>query len=172
MKKLVMKLGAAAAVLALSGCATIIGDPAQVVPIASTPSEASISIVDERGSEVFKGNTPTTVTLQKSDGTYWGGKTYTVKIAKEGFESQSVVLKATPNGWYLLGNFVFGGLIGWFVVDPLNGDMYTLSPNEIKASMQGAAAKTSQSDFSKDGLKIVLVQDVPADLRAKMVRVN
>ena len=65
----------AAAIIAtstLSGCATIMGDKTQMIPISSTPSDASIVITDERGTEIFKGKTPTSVTLEKSDGTYWG----------------------------------------------------------------------------------------------------
>ena len=46
------------------------GQPTQLVPIMSTPSDASILVTDEKGVDVFKGQTPTTVTLAKSDGSY------------------------------------------------------------------------------------------------------
>jgi hypothetical protein len=114
--------------LVLFGCATIMGDSTHTLPIASSPDGTVIEITDEKGVEIYKGQTPTTVTLPKSDGSYWGGKKYTVKLTKEGFETQSVNIKATANGWYIAGNLVFGGLIGWFIVDPLNGKMYNLTP--------------------------------------------
>lgn len=42
-------------------------------------------------------------------------------------------IKASANGWYIGGNIVFGGLIGWLAVDPFNGGMYTLKPKETNA---------------------------------------
>lgn len=155
--------------LLLGSCATIVGDKTQLVPISSTPSEANIAITDEKGSEVFKGKTPTTVTLQKSDGSYWGGKDYVVKISKDGYMEQEIPVKSSPNGWYIAGNFIFGGLIGWFIVDPLNGAMYTLSPEQISASL----GEKSANNNATDGLiSIVLLQDVPASLRQQMNKLN
>jgi len=55
-----------------AGCATIVGEETQLIPIGSTPDEANIVIRDETGAQVFKGMTPTTVNLQKSDGTFSG----------------------------------------------------------------------------------------------------
>lgn len=66
--------------LLTSSCATIVGDKTQFLPIHSKPDNATISIVDEKGKEVYNGLTPATVELDKSDGTYWGGKKYEVTI--------------------------------------------------------------------------------------------
>ncbi|MEK8035016.1 hypothetical protein AACH06_29725 [Ideonella sp. DXS29W] len=156
--------------IACSACATIVGQPTQVVPISSTPSDAAITIVDESGVEVFKGTTPTSVTLQKSTGKYWGKKSFTVTIAKAGFQPQTIPVTASANGWYIAGNFVFGGLIGWFIVDPLNGHMYTLSPEAVAASLSTVAA---HNNTATDGsIAIVLLQDVPDSLRNQMVQVR
>ena len=156
--------------LLISGCATIIGDKTQLMNISSQPSGAQITITDEKGKAVFEGQTPTNVTLDKSDGSYWGGKSYTVKIAKEGFETQSIPVKSGVNGWYIGGNFIFGGLIGWFIVDPLTGAMYTLSPDKIEASM---GQKTAHNNRAEDGnIAIVLLEDVPVQLRDKMVMIR
>jgi len=158
------------AVLVLSSCATIVGDKTQLMNIASNPSEATISITDERGQVVFEGKTPTNVTLQKSDGSYWGKKSYTVKISKDGFAEQSIAVSASANGWYIAGNFVFGGLIGWFIVDPMNGAMYTLAPKDINSNL---TAKTAHNNQFKDGnIAVVLMEGVPALLRDKMVKVG
>ena len=115
MKRSVVKSIVLCSVL-LNGCATIVGDKTQLVPISSTPSDARVVIIDETGSEIFKGTTPTTVTLPKSDGSYWGKKNFSVEISKDGYKAQVIPIKASANGWYIAGNFVFGGLIGWFVV--------------------------------------------------------
>lgn len=154
---------------AIGGCATIVGSPTQLVPISSTPSDAAIVIVDEVGTEIFKGTTPTTVTLPKSSGKYWGGKNFTVKIAKDGYNEQTIPVTSSPNGWYIGGNILFGGLIGWFIVDPLNGHMYTLSPEAVNGTLAG---KTSHNNLGRQEIAVMLIQDVPAELRDQMKRVN
>ncbi len=157
------------AISILSGCATIVGEPNQLLPISSDPEGASVVIIDEAGSEVFKGVTPTSVTLAKSDGSYWGGKEYKVAIRKDGFSAYELPIKASPNGWYIGGNLLFGGLIGYFIVDPMNGNMYTLSAKEVSATLSQKTAENSQQN--KD-LSIMLIDDVPENLKSKMVKVN
>ena len=153
----------------LSGCATIVGEPTQLLPISSTPDGAAILITDEKGSQVFKGVTPTTVTLEKSDGSYWGGKSFKVEISKEGHETLEVPIQASPNGWYIAGNIVFGGIIGWFIVDPMSGDMYSLSAKEVNATLNGASQGKSKNTSD---VSIVLLDDVPEKLKAKLVKLN
>lgn len=159
-----------AAVCLASGCATIVGDSTQLVPINSTPSGAEIAITDETGSVVFKGVTPASATLHKSDGSYWGGKTYNVVVSKPGYHAQTIPLKASANVWYIGGNFIFGGLIGWFVVDPLNGKMYTLSPQAITAAL---GEDVAHNNMATDGsISVVLLEDVPEALRSHMAAIN
>lgn len=170
MKHVIKSFVVSCSVLSLVGCATIMGDKTQLMSVNSTPSEAEVKITDEQGLHVFSGKTPTTVTLQKADGSYWGGKDYTVTISKEGYETQTIPVASTPNGWYIAGNFVFGGLIGWFIVDPLTGAMYNLSPEQINASL---STTLSHNNTATDGnISIVLLEDVPAHLREKMTRIN
>jgi hypothetical protein len=156
--------------VACAACATIVGHPTQTIPVSSVPGDAAVWIVDEAGMEVFKGVTPTTVTLLKSTGKYWGKKSYTVTITKPGFQSQTIPIAASATGWYLAGNLVFGGLIGWFIVDPFNGNMYTLSPEAVAGTL---AASTTHNNKSRDGsITIVLLEDVPMSLRGEMVAVH
>jgi hypothetical protein len=164
-----------AAVLSITACATIVGNKTQLMNIASNPSEADINIADEKGQAIFQGKTPTNVTLQKSDGSYWGKKSYTVTVAKPGYAAQTIPVTASANGWYIAGNFVFGGLIGWFIVDPFNGAMYTLAPQDISATLGDNKGdnKTSNNNRFKDGnIRIVLLEDVPGALRDRMVKVG
>jgi hypothetical protein len=121
------------AISQFSACATIVGNPNHVLPISSTPSGANIKVIDETGKNVFEGKTPTTVNLPKSDGSYWGGKSYEVTLSRDGFNPKTIPVKTNPNFWYIGGNFVFGGLIGWFIVDPLNGGMYDMYPSAVEA---------------------------------------
>lgn len=152
------------------GCATIVGDRTHLMLLNSTPSNAIVEIVDETGAAIFKGKTPTSVTLEKSTGKYWGKKSYTVKISKDGFKIQTISVIAKPNGWYIGGNIIFGGLIGWFIVDPFNGAMYNLTPDKINASI---GMEEAHNNSATDGnISIVLLEDVPQHLRDKMVRIN
>lgn len=152
--------------LFLASCASIVGDSAKTVGLNSQPTKANVAITDETGQEVFSGTTPTTVSLEKSDGSYWGGKEYTVQFSKDGFQAQTVRLETSPNGWYLAGNLVFGGVIGWFVVDPFSGKMYTLSPDDVNASLPEG------SQISSNELRIVLLEDVSEAMREKMTAIN
>ena len=76
-------------------------------------------------------------------------------------------LAAGANGWYIGGNIIFGGLIGWFIVDPRNGGMYTLSPKALSSSLTEAAAALPPT---KDGeIAVVLLRDGPHPLEPTAV---
>tara|TARA_B100001123_G_C14823115_1_gene833058 strand:+ start:31 stop:519 length:489 start_codon:yes stop_codon:yes gene_type:complete len=150
--------------VALSGCATIMGEKEQTVKISSTPDKAEFTITDEKNTEIESGNTPKTVTLDKGDGSYFGGKTYNVEFKMAGYESKTVTIHSKANGWYIGGNIIFGGLIGWLIVDPFTGAMYNLTPDEVDADLEKT---TSQSD-----IHVVLLKDVPKALHSKMKKLN
>lgn len=132
MKKLIAPLMAC---LTLAGCATITGDKTQTIPLMTNPDGVSYKVTDERGVVVSEGVTPSSITLSKHDGTYFGKKSYTVTFEKEGYSPVSTHLQANANGKYILGNFFFGGLLGWLLIDPLNGGMYNLSPEKVLVDM-------------------------------------
>lgn len=167
MKKAILLAG----LLAMSGCATIVGDKTQLVGLKSTPDGATVSITDEKGESIFKGNTPTNVTLQKGDGSYFGGKTYSVEIAKPGYKSTKFTLDTNVNAWYILGNVAFGGIIGWLIVDPFTGAMYNISPEEVSSTLSEEKS-TAQNDVDAKNLHVMLLEDVPSPLRHHMKRIN
>ena len=121
--------------LALQGCATLMGDESQIVPINSTPPGASILVTDEQGKIVYRGKTPVSIAIKKSTGKYWGGKNFRIKLAKDGYISQNIQVNSSPNALYLAGNLLVSGGIGWFMVDPFNGKMYSLAPEGIDATL-------------------------------------
>ena len=157
------------AVMALVlGCATIMGKSSpETLNIRSTPDQADVTITDETGVEVFKGKTPTTVTLSKKKG-YFSGKKYNVKICKEGCSDRYVTVDTKLTGWYF-GNLIFGGLIGILIVDPATGGMWTLDTNEINTTLE-IAQKTSQMEAPQLG--VALLSDIPITLRHKMVKIS
>lgn len=152
-------------IMALSGCASIIGKSSpQLITINSTPSEANLRIEDIRtGAVIHAGKTPYTATLARNAG-YFKSARYQVVIEKDGYAAKQFIVDGTPNGWYIGGNFVFGGLIGWLIVDPLTGAMWTLSPELINAEL---GAKTTLIKTG-DGLAIALKSDVPRELQEKL----
>ena len=153
----------------LISCATIMGKSApETLNIRSTPDQASVVIADESGTKIFEGKTPTSLPLEKKKG-YFSGKKYTVKITKEGYAEHSVTVDTRVNGWYIGGNLIFGGLIGWLIVDPATGAMWSLDTNEINTTL---AASKQGAMIEPNGAVIVLLQDVPVSLRDKMVKVS
>jgi hypothetical protein len=152
------------------GCASIVGDTSQNIGISSEPKSASVVITNEDGRSVFEGTTPATVNLDKGDG-YFSGQSYMIRISKKGYESQTIPVTAQPNGWYIAGNFVFGGLIGWFIVDPATGAMWNLTPDEITASLHENDSD-DQSASAESQIKVTLLQDVPVELRSKMTKIR
>lgn len=152
----------------LISCATIIGKGTpELLNIRSTPDQARVVIADESGVKIFEGKTPTSLPLEKKKG-YFSGKKYTVKITKEGYAEHTVTVDTTVNGWYIGGNIIFGGLIGWLIVDPLTGAMWSLDTNEINVTLE--SKKGAMIDPNK--VYFVLLQDVPLSLRDKMVKVS
>ena len=150
--------------LSISGCASIVAGGDQKIGIQSDPSEATIRILDADGTTVFNSQTPATAVLKKGNG-FFKGANYRISIEKQGYKTQEVVLTSSLNaGWYLLGNFLLGGIIGWLIVDPMTGAMWSLSPEKVNAQM----AKETSWLGQKDGLMIVLLKDVPDDVRKVM----
>jgi len=152
----------------LISCASIMGKGGpETLALRSTPDQATVVITDEGGAKVFEGKTPTTVSLEKKKG-YFSGKKYTVKISKLGFAEQSVTVDTKANGWYIGGNLLLGGLIGWFIVDPATGAMWTLDTNELNVSLDAS----QKANLTEPHVNVVLLEDVPISLRSQMVKVS
>ncbi|KUJ83028.1 hypothetical protein AWR36_010840 [Microbulbifer flavimaris] len=158
-------LGASIAALTLaSGCASILSDSKYPVTIASTPSGANFSVVNEAGLDVHSGVTPDTITLDASDG-FFSSATYTVNYQMAGYNEQSFQLKAGMDGWYI-GNILLGGLIGMLIVDPATGAMWKL-PATAHVSLQSQTASTSV-----DGLTIASIDQIPEELQSQLIPVE
>jgi hypothetical protein len=155
------------ALLFALGCASIVSKSSYPIIINSQPDQATITIKNEDGLSIYRGSTPTTVTLKPSTG-YFQGQSYTVTFSKDGYEEQTAFINYELDPWYI-GNILFGGLIGLLIVDPLTGAMWTLEPDVLQI---GLAEKTASLDSNEPTLHIVLIDDIPNHLRSKMVRVK
>lgn len=94
--------------------------------------KAEFIVSNKTGGQVHSGTTPATVTLPAKAG-YFSGETYKVVYSRTGFSTTTTSLDTDLNGWYL-GNLVFGGLIGFLIVDPLTGAMWRL-PEEVHVTL-------------------------------------
>lgn len=124
--------------LGLGGCAQFVGQSDQAIPIRSTPENATVVIRDRQGNRVFKGTTPTIVSLPKSDGSYFGGQRYDVELSLPGHQSRRVTLYPNTTLGYVLGNILWGwpvGVIGGLMIDPWSGHMYNLSPHTVNVQL-------------------------------------
>ena len=152
----------------LSGCATIMGQSApEALNVRSAPDQATIVITDESGTKIFEGKTPTSLPLEKKKA-FFSGKKYTVIINKDGHTARTVTVDTKVNGWYIA-NILFGGVIGLLIVDPATGAMWTLDTKEINVTLE---ASKPDAATAPNNLRIVLLNDVPASLRDKMVQVS
>jgi hypothetical protein len=165
--RLLHPVGVSVAILSLAACASIVSDSKEVVTINSSPTAAQIAIADQSGAEVYRGTTPATVTLDASAG-YFDGQAYTVTFSKQGYEPATVKVDSRINGWYV-GNIVFGGFIGWLVVDPLTGAMWALDSEHVSGTL---AETVAMDETSSPQLRIVALDSVPGSARSSMIRVR
>ena len=112
------------ALLFSTGCASIVSQSTWPVNVSSFPESAKFSISNENGVKVHTGVTPSVVSLKGSSG-YFNGESYHINFSKEGYQDTISTLDSEINGWYF-GNLLFGGLIGFLIVDPASGAMYKL----------------------------------------------
>lgn len=147
--------------LPLIGCATIMKGGDQNIAFRSDPAGAKIAVYDSRGTLVTDGKTPVTLPLKKGDGYFQAAK-YRVVFEAPGYAKKEIWLSGSLEaGWYIAGNFVVGGLIGWLIVDPITGAMWNLKPDAVSANMDPQVS-------SKDptALNVVLISEVPQELLA------
>lgn len=138
----------------MTGCATIIYGDTTDVSITSTPSNAKITVKNNKGDVVFKGTTPTVVTLKTSDG-YFRREHYQITFKHKKYPSKTIDLVARFNGVSVL-----GGALGLFVIDPLTGASFRL-PKHVNADLG-----------DKHSLRIIDINELSDEQRALLVRID
>jgi hypothetical protein len=170
MKTQLIIMAALFTVMPLAGCASMVSGPSGKVQFTSQPGNAQVTVVDvsrKTPKTVFTGTTPATATLKRGAGFFQPAK-YMVTFTKDGYTTLEQKIKTGINGWYIGGNFIFGGLIGYLVVDPLTGAMWTLEGN-CSAQLKPAG---SASVSDGNGLTVVSMDQVPPNPRPQLRRVN
>lgn len=130
---------AAAVILSLTGCASIVSKSQWPVTIQSKPAGAKCVVAKADGVAIHTGDAPMTVTLASSKG-FFSAAEYKINCQKEGYQPTEAKLEGSISGWYLGGNLLFGGLIGYLIVDPATGAMWKLEDNLTVTMAQLATA--------------------------------
>lgn len=167
MKKRILNVTmiAIAAPILLSSCATLFGKSSYPVSINSNPTGATVSITDKKSKEVFKGQTPATVTLKSGAG-FFSKAEYQVRISSAGYAEQVIPVNFKLNGWYF-GNLLIGGVLGMLIIDPATGAMWKLDTPPINVTL----SKTTAS-VENPSLKIVDIASIPKEMRQHLVRIR
>jgi len=119
-------------ILFSTSCATIFSKSTYPLTVNTSPSEANITIVNAKGIEIFKGNSPTTVNLKSGAG-YFKKAAYQLKISKHGYEEQIIPIDFKLDGWYWL-NLL--NSVGILIVDPLTGAMFKLENDRVHTTLK------------------------------------
>ncbi len=122
--------------LLVSGCASIVSGRSQSISVRSDPSQADVTIIDSKtGNTITAGKTPLKVSLDKGSGYFSGGR-YRLILDKPGYERCEYTIDSHLSTAYVAGNLIFGSVVGWFIVDPATGAMWTLDPDDFSISLK------------------------------------
>ena len=117
-----------AAVIGLSGCASIISGRQADVAFDSVPSNARVVIRDKAGRQVAQLTTPGVVSLKRNR-RFFMPAYYTADIEAAGYMPAHVPIPSTINPW-ILGNVLLGGIPG-LVVDTATGAAWKPRDSQI-----------------------------------------
>ena len=150
-----------------SSCASIVSKSKYPLTVSSTPSDAKITITDKKGVTIFSGVTPATLKLSAGAG-FFSKAHYEVTLEKDGYVSKTIPVNFKLDGWYF-GNILFGGLIGWLIVDPATGAMYKIDTEFLNETLE----KTNEGVSAKaNELRILDINDIPAEWKEKLVAIK
>ena len=156
MKKLLSLFMVLVLALAFTSCSSIVHRGKQDVKIKSQPG-ANIVIKDNFGNTIIEGEEQLSVKLDRAKGFFEKGN-YVIEVTKEGYKPVTMSLTGEMNkGSYIVGNLFSWQILGWLIVDPLTGAMWTLStPDGQKA----------------ENINILLKENVTGEMLDKAVKIK
>lgn len=109
------------ALVAMTGCATIVSGKNQEVSFTSNPEGVTVTVNGR-----VLGRTPLTANLQKK-------ADQSLVFSRDGYKTLSMQLETTIDGWFW-GNIAVGGLIG-SSTDGINGSVYKYAPSQYMVTL-------------------------------------
>ncbi len=165
MKKSLL-INIAVTILLFSSCASIVSESNWPLRVTSNPAGATITISNRRGAQVYVGTTPATVKLKSSAG-FFRKESYKIKFELSGYDLKVIPVECKVNGWYW-GNLLFGGVLGFLIIDPATGAMYKLDKEFVSETL----TKTTGSIDNCHELKVYGINDIPQNLKHHLIRIN
>ena len=138
-------------VFVFSSCKTITVGTDQNVTIQSSVSGATAEIPGYGSYSL-----PATIALKKGDGPYY------VNVCKKGYECQQLVIRKESDVFgVLVGNVLFGGLLG-MIIDYGTGAAYELAPETLIAALEKSDVQISEALLKEDteGYVLLTVLDI------------
>jgi len=121
-----------------TSCASILSRKTYLVSLESNPSESNVVVTDMHGNKIYHGKTPSTVSLDASQG-FFKRAYYTLSYTKEGYNEMTMPITFGVDGlyWANLFGFLFlpVGIIGFLIVDPLTGSVYRIDSQIYRATL-------------------------------------
>ena len=151
-------------ILLTTGCASMFSKTLYPISISSTPSEARITIIDKKGVEIYKGNTPATVKLKAGSG-YFSQAEYQVRFEKPGYNTKVLPVIFKLDEWYWAN--ILNGVIGLLIIDPLTGAMFKLDTEFLNETLI-----QSKASLKKEELKIYTLAETPSEWKQHLVKIG
>ena len=158
-------LGLGVVILSATSCATMFGKSSYPISVNTDPAGAEIVITNKKGTEVYRGTTPSTVKLKSSSG-YFAKAEYQIKLHKNGFSDKIISVTSSLNGWYF-GNIFLGGLVGMLIIDPASGAMYKITDSTFTEKLQSTTVSSSESS-----LNIVDYSSLSDTEKSRLLKIN
>ena len=124
----------------VTGCSTVYCGTQQTIPIKSKPGGAQVTVYNEYNEPVFKGVTPCHVVLDRKTADDQTAN-YRVAIQAEGYEPYQVVLVGKVTRAYFANVMNFVG----FIIDPITGGMWTLTPDSLEPALKPIPEETDDT---------------------------
>jgi hypothetical protein len=148
-----------------TSCASIVSKSKYPLFLTSTPDNGTVSITNKKGDEVFRGATPATAELKSGAG-FFSGEHYKVTFQKDSFDPVVFDLKCKVDGWYW-GNLLFGGVLGFLIIDPATGAMYKLPETAFHAKFSNTTSGLDSASFA-----IYSIDEIPESWKVNLIKIQ
>lgn len=149
------------AILLVASCASVVN----TITVESTPSDALITITDQKGVEVYNGNTPAEMSLDARS-SWFSKASYQVKFEKKGYDIKTVPLEFRSDGWYY-GKTQFGEIVALLIVDNATGEMFKLDKSFLNEALIITTARAE-----KEELRVFEMNEIPLEWKKHLLSLD